>query len=194
MGTTFGTHTCEKDKYFSIFFGISEHDNQYPCLMTNRMLLLLLLFLKISWKKKKEKKTTTTTRPKREKLTKGYESFWKKLYLYLYFDIIYRYICLAPSCLPFSTQRESYIVLLSKSHLWKPKKDLRFRDAWWEGTLGPRAAWSLHEVEEKDKSSTAIAEQKLHCFSGVLFSRPKERERKRAAEGKLQCEWVEWRT
>ena len=173
MGTIFGIHTCEKDKYFSIFFGILEHDNQYPCLMTNRMLLLL----KISWKKKKKKPKTT---PKIEKLTKGYESFWKKLYLYLYFDIIYRYICLAPSCLPFSTQRESYIVLLSKSHLWKPKKDLRFRDAWWEGTLGPRAAWSLHEVGKKDKSSTAIAEQKLHCFSGVLFSRAKKRERERS--------------
>jgi hypothetical protein len=45
----------EKDKYFAIFFGISEHDNQYPCLMTKSMLLLLLL-LKISWNKKKRKK------------------------------------------------------------------------------------------------------------------------------------------
>jgi hypothetical protein len=46
----------EKDKYFAIFFGISEHDNQYPCLMTKRMLLLLLLKISSNKKKKKKKK------------------------------------------------------------------------------------------------------------------------------------------
>lgn len=87
-----------KDIYFQ-----SSLARRTTVLNTHDWWRILCSFTSSSFKISGEK-----TRPKNQKLTDGCESFWKKnLYLYLYFDIAYRwYICLAPSCLPFSTQRE----------------------------------------------------------------------------------------